>query len=159
MAFWICGATTNHTIDLSTEQRLLPGPTYPEYGDRFKYSLHDTDAAPVLQRQKRHTSEAKWVWENYSPIIPRYEDLYWMLFNEQAHIRAEQGKSPYVYLREDVTTNLGKFNPTTNRIEPGYVRCLITYVGRTEDKSGGNIIYATTEMRFVVDDPTISELV
>lgn len=158
MGFWICESLPNGTIDLTTETRLMPGPTYPEYPERVPYTLQQTDSAPVIQRQKRPSDEYKWVWENYTPSVPNYETVYWYLFNNQYVVRLKAGKSPYVYLKDNVTGNFGKYNDVSKKIEPAYIKCLITYVGRTESREGGNVRYNTTEVRFIIDDPSIPEV-
>lgn len=159
MGFWISGADTNGDYTSANDVTISPGPTHPEYGERFPYSLHETSAgAAVKQKLKKNPKELKWIWAGYGPSVPQYETLYWVLFNNQDHIRVSEGKSPYVYLKEDVTGNFGKYSTTTDKIEAEWVRCIITYVGRKERKGGGQIYYDETEVRFVIADSTITEI-
>jgi hypothetical protein len=157
MSFWYAEANADGSRNAGTDTLILPAPTAPEYGQRFPYTLQPTAGRAVRQRGKQKVDELKWVWKNYQPWVPRYETLYWTLFKNQAHIRKADGKSPYMYLKEDVTLNFGKFNNTTKRIDSDWVRVLITYVGRTEQGEGGNVRYPLTEVRFVIDDSTITD--
>lgn len=146
-------------VDPETIIRLTPGPTYPDYGERFPYTIQETHGRGVMQRSKKNPKEMRWVWVNYGPTVPRYEDQYWrVLFANQAHLRISRGMSPYLYLMEDTTGNFGRYDTITGTIQPDWVRCTITYVGRTERRDGGNVIYDETEMRFLIDDDTIDEI-
>lgn len=159
MGFWYARSNSNGTRNAATETLILPSPTYPVYSERFPYTIQKSAGRGIRQRVKLNPEEFRWVWENYRPTVPRYESLYWDLFNLQSHILEANGDSPYVWLKEDVTLNFGKYNSTTDRIEPDWVRVVVTYVGRTEPDSGGKIYYPTTELRFTIDDPSITEII
>jgi hypothetical protein len=136
---------------------LNPQPTYPEYPDRFPYTVQETSGgASVRQRAKKQPKEMRWVWADYKPTVPLYENLYWWLFRQQAHIRVADAKNAFMYLKEDVTTNFGTWSSGTGKIEPAYIRVIITYVGRKEDQAGGKVSYTETEVRFVIADDTIT---
>lgn len=153
------GSGDSGKIDTSTIVRLSPGPTYPDYGERFPYTIQETHGRGVRQRSKKNPKEMRWVWVNYGPSVPRFEKQYWeVLFANQSHVRMSKGKSPYIYLMDDTTGDFGKYSPITGRIEPDWVRCVITYVGRKPRRTGGNVIYEETEMRFIIDDDDFPEI-
>lgn len=160
MPFWYSPAQPDGSRDTGTEVMILPSPTEPDYeGTRFIYSIRDTDAGGVKQRLRKKSKEKRWVWVNYTPQVPTYETLYNELFALQDHVRTNNGDSPYVYLKEDVTKEFGIYSDSTSEIEPDWIRCIVTYVGRTPAKGGGKIRYDVTELRFILADPDITEII
>jgi hypothetical protein len=161
MPFWVSESNTDGTINVATERLLVPAPTFPDYGeDRFPYTVQETEGgSSVVQRAKKNPKEMRWVWEKYNPSVALadYNNQYWWFFRQQAHIRIAEGKSPYMYLKEDVTLNFGTWDSGTGRLIGAYIKVLINYVGRTVDREGGNVRYPETEVRFVIADDTITD--
>lgn len=162
MGFYIAESTLTGEFFAGTERELVPGPSYPDYtaaADRFEYTLHKSDSGAVVQQRARGGgAELKWIWQNHGPNVPGYEDLYWdVLFSSQVHVRKMMGKSPYVFLKEDVSGNLGVYDPITREGTADWVRCLVYYAGRTERQQGGPVLFDITELRFVIADPRVRE--
>lgn len=157
MGIFLAESNPNGTRDASTERTLWPRPTFVDYGDtRFRYKIHETDGGGVIQRSKKATGEFKWVWENYSPDIIRYQEQYEDLVSLQSHILRANGVSPYVWIKDDTTDEFSKYNLGTGGFDNDWIRCLIGYVGRVPDKRGGNLVYSTTEVRFIISDDSIT---
>jgi hypothetical protein len=157
MSFWYALPNGDGTVNVASAVKLWPAPTDTDYPPRFEYTVLETDAGNgVRQRSKRQAKEHAWVWKDYGYTAVRYEDQYWQLFNLSADRRIEQGLQPFIYLKEEVTLNFGKFDTVTARIEPAWVRCVVTYVGRTAAKGGGRVRYDETVLRFLISDPTIT---
>jgi hypothetical protein len=159
MAFIYSPALANHNRNTEVEETISPGPTYVTYPDRIIYNLYETEGRLIKQRSTRNPKERTWVWENYTPTVPRYEDLFWDLFSLQEHIRVENGDSPYVYLKEDVTGFWGAYDDITGKYDGDWVRCRIFLVDRTPADRGGLIRYGSTEVRFTYDDPGLGDIV
>lgn len=151
MPFWVAESNADGTRNTSTEAMIRPHPTKPEYGERFKYSIQETDGRGVRQRVAHQSAEMKWVWLNYRDSVPGYTTVYNLLFKLQSHIREQANVNPRVWIKEDVTGALGKWNSTTKLIDAGWVPVMVTYVGRTDPDDGGTAVYPTTEFRFVLD--------
>ena len=115
--FWICPALADGSRDIGNEVLLDPKPTYPEYGERLNYTLHESEGKTIKQRSLRNPKVKKWVWEKYRSDVPKYEDQYWTLFNMQEHILYYVNSgSPYVYLKENVTDGLTIYNSGTGNL-------------------------------------------
>jgi len=146
--FKLSEANPDGTRDAATERELVPSPTRYEYGDRFDYTILQSAGRGIRQRTKRKTGEMKWVWENRKPS---FDSVYWDLFDQQAHRRKARGLSPYVYLWEDHSGSFGTFNIASKKIEPDWIKVLITYVGRIDPSAGGPPIH-TSELRFLIQN-------
>lgn len=151
--FWMAAANTNHTINSGSIFALDPNPTFPDYGDRLKYSFHESEGKVIKQRSTKNATKKRWVWKNYRPDILKYENQYWTLFNMQEHINVYiNSGSPYVYLKEDVTDGLAEYSIAQSKLVPDWVRCRILLVQRKERQSGGVVVYDETEVIFTIDD-------
>jgi hypothetical protein len=158
MPFTVSLSDLDGLRDTESEFTLTPGPTTVEYGtSRYKYNIIETDAGVgIQQRTKLNATEMKWVWSGYGVEVPYYENLYNTLFALQASVRKLKNLSPFVYLKEDVSLEFGKYNDTTTVVEPAWIRVLVTHVHRVASKGGGKVRYDTTELRFIIADPTIT---
>lgn len=148
--FYLSPALENGNRNTSVEIVLDPHPTYVRYGDRIITTRHETEGKLIVQRSTHNPKVKEWVWENYRPNVPRYENQYKTLFGYQQHIVASG--APYVYLKEEVTGMFGTYNSGTHGIDAAWIRCRIINVDRTIREDGGKLKYPKTIMEFTIDD-------
>jgi len=158
--FWVCSANANGTRNVSGVVLLDPKPTYPDYGERLNYTLHETEGRTIKQRSTKNPKVKKWVWSKYGPNVPLYENQYWLLFNMQEHINVYVNSgSPYVFLKENVTDEFAIYNSGLGKMEPDWIRCRILLVQRSVGRDGGMVRYDETEMLFTIDDDSLGIIV
>jgi len=151
--FYLSPALANGNRDTGTEVKFVPAPSYVDYGDRIVMTRHETDAKLIVQRSAKNPKVKKWVWVGYTPIVPRYEAQYEIMFRHQQHIREDVfGESPYVYLKETVTNVWGMYSSGVGNLVADWARCRIINVDRTLPREGGYVKYPETTIEFTIDD-------
>lgn len=154
-SFYYSPALSNGDRDTGTEITIRPSPTFVDYGPRLRYEIKETQGRLIKQRAPQNPKQKTWVWEGYGPDVPLYETTFADLVRQQEHVRSSAGASPYVYLRETVSGELGNYNSGTGNIDPAWIRCRIISVERTIRKSGGYIRYPQSTLTFTIDDPNM----
>lgn len=156
MSFQYAEADIDGLIDSGTITTLSPGPTYVEYPDtRFETTVHiSADGNPVTQASMKDSRTRKWIWARYRPIVPRYEDTFNDLLQLHYKLRLNASKSPWVFLKEDVTENFGKlvYGGGVWSFTADFIRVKVIDVTQNVAPQGGTVIYGTTELTFVIDD-------
>ena len=161
MAFYYAEADGDGLIDSGTMTELSPGPTFPRYPERFNTTVHTSrDGNPVTQAPLKDKSERHWVWEGYKPTVPGYTNVFEELLQLQYKLRLTESppKSPWVFLKEDVTENFGKlvFGGGLWTFSADYIRVKVTNVSQNVSPQGGVVRYGDMKMTFYVDDATFN---
>lgn len=140
--------------------RLHPRPTAINYPERRLFKRRDTkDGASVISRPVADSRPRQWIWKGYRAWMAEFNEQWLILKSLETKARLQDGLSATVLIWEDETTE-GGFDTTTAG-DPD----LITYsnlvwttvrfiqVDRKLRDSGGPVIYDTSTVEFVVEDP------
>lgn len=157
MGFHYAEADLNGLIDSGTITDIHPHPVLVDYPETFENtSLTSRDGNALVQHGDSDSRTRQWVWKGYSPDTPGYTRLIDSLLQLQSSLRENLStpKSPWVFLKEDVTGNLNKLVLSGNTwIESvDYVRVKVLSVSEAITQSG-TVKYDTT-LSFKIDDDT-----
>ncbi|MBU8921010.1 MAG: hypothetical protein KOO63_04225 [Bacteroidales bacterium] len=159
MGFYVAEADSAGLINLGTASLLTPGPTYPDYPNRFETTTHvSQDGNVVVQAPLKDERIRHWVWKNYRYTVNRYPALFSQLLQLHYKLRLQEDtpKSPWVFLKEDVSNNFGKleFAAGVWTLNEDYIRVKVVDVTQNVAHEGGNVKYDETRLSFVIDDNT-----
>lgn len=219
MGFYIATSDTSGNRITNSDLLLQPGPTRIEYEQTPAGSFIDTqDGNVVHQQPSRDGRRRAWEWQGYPAQQAGYIRIWPVLLSLRSRYRAENGLSPYTFLKEDVTEGLrtrqtltgtgsgsgftftdGGAAWTVNALQGGYVvvagqtRAILAntsttlsigdaFVGspsgayvldyfvaswfrvrvlessRQANDDGRALVYRSTKIVFVVDDPNSADL-
>lgn len=161
--------TTNSGATWNALQ-LAPRPTevdYPPY--RIAEPQTTSDGAVVVQRPIQDSRPRKLIWRGYFPTIAAYESQWTTLLSLDARQRDIDGENPIIQFWEDETAGSGGFDKLTdagpadtatflgtpsNPSNLDWTSVKILQVTRTPRKSGGILRYDSSEVMFVIADPS-----
>ena len=158
MGFHYAEADLNGLINSGTITDIHPHPLFVDYPNTFEnISFTSKDGNALVQHGDSDGRTRRWVWRGYSTDTPGYAKLVDSLLQLQFSLRESllTVKSPWVFLKEDVTGNLNKvvLSGTTWIESPDYVRVKVLSVSETV-RGSGNVKYDTMELAFKIDDDT-----
>lgn len=161
MPFSIAESDATGAIMSGTISVLSPGPTFVTYPERFVNEIKTSkDGFAIVQAPLKDTRPRSWVWKRYRSSIPKYDNLYNQLLNYQYRMRqsAIPAKSQWVYLKDTESGNLTfkQWNGTKWIEVETWVRAKVIQVTQNIAEQGGPAVYETTELRFIIDDPSWS---
>src|ERR1041385_1492730 len=111
MPFQIAESNSLGQIMSGTIITLSPGPTWISYPDHFYNTVKTSkDGNAIVQVPVKDARPRRWVWSNYRSSVPKYNDLFQQIINFHYKFRQNQGKSPWVYIRDTESLNLGYIN-------------------------------------------------
>lgn len=153
--FQYAEATLLGVINSGTITQLSPAPTTVEYPINFDHKTTPaSDARVVINPSLLDSRARRWVWRRYRPSVNNYESMYNILLNFQHKLREQAGKSPFVFLKEDISKNLDRLN--LNGVvwerQADFVRVRVVDVSQHVAGEGGNVTYDSTVMEFIIDD-------
>jgi hypothetical protein len=107
MGFWVATADSSGNRITNSEVLLQPGPTKVTYpGEAAGQYLDTTDGSVVQQQPARDGRRREWIWVGYPESQAGFRRVWPLLESLRSRFRAENGLSPYVYLKEDVPQGL-----------------------------------------------------
>ena len=158
MGFHYAEADLNGLINSGTITDIHPHPVSVAYPETFENtSLTSKDGNALVQHGDADSRIRQWIWRGYSSDTPGYTRLIDSLLQLQSSLREKLStpKSPWIFLKEDVTGNLNKLvlSGVTWIESVDYVRVKVLSVTETITRSG-IVKYDTTTLSFKIDDDT-----
>jgi len=159
MPFSVADSDSFGNIVNGSAVTLIIQPTYVQYPDKFDNVVRTSkDGSIIVQTPTKDSRTRKWFWRNYKSNTPKYNALFSQILQFDYKLRLAQGKSPWVYVQDTETLNLGvrTFNGTIWVESFPFIRVKVVQVTQNIAQQSGYPTYGETVFEFYIDDPSFN---
>lgn len=112
--FWVCAADANGNRIVGAEELLTPGPADLVWPDTKPGTMLETSGGGMVwQSPPNDPRQRSWVWLNMPTYRADITRLIGRLEGLVASTRRGQGKSPWLFIKDDVTNKLRRIVSVT----------------------------------------------